>query len=410
MRSLSSVRKDDHVQVRWKNKFWYDCDVIATDDDDSPTCIMIRWRGWAQKYSQWVGDPTEVRKPRAAADLALETAKKLHTKIHNHEIVDGEVLFMPEKVVGQRTRDRKLEYHVKWLGYENHPQEYTWEPPDNIPNEYIDAFDAEQLAKQRRKQPPKRKREAPAAVPFSVQAVAGVAQAVRDQRRDDAEDLEETAARAMTKRLRTQAAPGKQAQQLFSAECSAERFVALWERARQHAAREVPSGVLDEQVSQIKAVKGGSGGANVEDRFTILNPSVLHPIVEPFNVGPRASGDIYFRDASVAMQLVGPFTFSWTTARGVARPRRLLRVFGFLSKASFISAATTTIELPTFTDKDTDKGRAWKEQHLIAQICSRGGAAAHRRGRAAAACSDVAEFANGWPAVRRINVLRFKCL
>ena len=366
MRSLSSVRRDDHVQVRWKNKVWYDCDVIAIDDDDSPTSIMVRWRGWAQKYNEWVGDPAQVRKPRAADDLALETAKKLHKKIHNHEIVDGEVLFLPEKVVGRRMRARKLEYRVKWLGYEEHPQQYTWEPPDNIPNEYIDAFDAEQLAKQRRKQPPKRKREAPAAVPFSVQAVAGVAPAVRDQRRDDAEDLEETAARAMAKRLRTQAAPGKQAQLLFSAECSAERFVALWDRARQHAAREVPGGVLDEQVSQIKAVKGGSGGADVEDRFKILNPSVLHPIVEPFNVGPRASGDLYFRDASTAMQLVGPFSFSWTTARDVARPRRLLRVFGFLSKASFISAATTKIELPTFTEKDTAEGRAWKEQHLIA--------------------------------------------
>ena len=158
MRSLSSVRKDDHVQVRWKNKVWYDCDVIAIDDDDSPTSIMVRWRGWAQKYNEWVGDPAQVRKPRAADDLALETAKKLHKKIHNHEIVNGEVLFLPEKVVGRRMRARKLEYRVKWLGYEEHPQQYTWEPPDNIPNEYIDAFDAEQLAKQRRKQPPKRKR------------------------------------------------------------------------------------------------------------------------------------------------------------------------------------------------------------------------------------------------------------
>ncbi len=43
LRSLSTVKTDDHVQVRWKNNIWYDCDAIETDDDDSPTTICIRW-------------------------------------------------------------------------------------------------------------------------------------------------------------------------------------------------------------------------------------------------------------------------------------------------------------------------------------------------------------------------------
>ena len=66
------------------------------------------------------------------------------------------------------------------------------------------------------------------------------------------------------------------------------------------------------------------------------------------------------------MQLVGPITFRWTTTRGVERPRRLLRVTGYLSRSMFINATTTTHELPDFTQKDTAEGRAWKEAHLIA--------------------------------------------
>ena len=199
MRSLSSVREGDHVQVKWKNKFWYDADVVGTDDDDAPTSIYISWCGWAKRHDEWVDDPARVRKPRTEAELAVETAQKIHKKIINYEIVDGEVLFHVEKVLGKRTRSRKVQYQVKWLGYENHPHEYTWEPPSNIPDEYIDEFEAEQLAAQQRNQRnqrTQRKRERPAAVPFSVQAVAGVEQAVREQRRDDAEDLEEAIGRA----------------------------------------------------------------------------------------------------------------------------------------------------------------------------------------------------------------------
>ena len=39
-------------------------------------------------------DPALVRMPRAVADLALETARKIDGKLKNHEVVDldGEVL------------------------------------------------------------------------------------------------------------------------------------------------------------------------------------------------------------------------------------------------------------------------------------------------------------------------------
>ena len=50
----------------------------------------------------------------------------------------------------------------------------------------------------------------------------------------------------------------------------------------------------------------------------------------------------------------------------VATPRRLLRVGGYVNKFSFLSADTRKFELPTYTEKDTAKGRAWKDGYLIA--------------------------------------------
>ena len=182
-------------------------------------------------------------------------------------------------------------------------------------------------------------------------------------------------ARAMAKRLRTQAVPSKQALQLFTIECSEARYVALWGRLRARGQQEAPDGELSEQVSEITAFKGGSGGVDVNDRYEVFNPSVLQPILEPYNVGARASGDIFFRDDSTAMQLVGPFVISFTTTRGVERPRRprrprrlrrLLRVFGYLSKSTFVNANTTMVKLPDFTQKDNEEARSCRNAHMLA--------------------------------------------
>ena len=48
----------------------------------------------------------------------------MYKKIQNFEIVDGEVLYAVDKVVGKRSHGAKR-WKVKWLGYEGHPQEYT---------------------------------------------------------------------------------------------------------------------------------------------------------------------------------------------------------------------------------------------------------------------------------------------
>jgi hypothetical protein len=39
-------------------------------------------------------------------------------------------LFMVERILGQRDRKGKLEYHIKWLGYD--ASHNSWEPQDNI--------------------------------------------------------------------------------------------------------------------------------------------------------------------------------------------------------------------------------------------------------------------------------------
>ena len=39
-------------------------------------------------------------------------------------------LFMVERILGQRERKGKLEYHIKWLGYDT--SHNSWEPHDNI--------------------------------------------------------------------------------------------------------------------------------------------------------------------------------------------------------------------------------------------------------------------------------------
>jgi len=43
---------------------------------------------------------------------------------------DGNEVYLVEAIVGRRVRNRKIEYRVRWLGYnENHD---TWEPKHNL--------------------------------------------------------------------------------------------------------------------------------------------------------------------------------------------------------------------------------------------------------------------------------------
>ena len=37
-----------------------------------------------------------------------------------------------EDIVDSRIRGRALQYKVKWKGYENQQDEYTWEPAENV--------------------------------------------------------------------------------------------------------------------------------------------------------------------------------------------------------------------------------------------------------------------------------------
>jgi len=69
----------------------------------------------------------------------LEPSKRNH--IPNRVIpppppieVDGEEEHEVSEVVDSRIRYRKINYRVRWLGWEGTPEEYSWEPPENLEN------------------------------------------------------------------------------------------------------------------------------------------------------------------------------------------------------------------------------------------------------------------------------------
>ena len=48
---------------------------------------------------------------------------------------ENEPLFLVERILGQRERKGKLEYHIKWLGYD--ASHNSWEPQENILDEKL---------------------------------------------------------------------------------------------------------------------------------------------------------------------------------------------------------------------------------------------------------------------------------
>lgn len=71
----------------------------------------------------------------------------------NEDDLGGEE-YVVEKIVGRRTKGGKIEYHLKWKGYES--SENTWEPKENLDcPELIEAY--EEAERQKKKAPEKKK-------------------------------------------------------------------------------------------------------------------------------------------------------------------------------------------------------------------------------------------------------------
>ena len=80
---------------------------------------------------------TPIRKPKTAQVIEPPTLES------DDELDDGQ--YRVEKLVGKRTRRKKVEYLVKWAGYPD--SDNTWEPLENISEDLIHNFEQENRKK-----------------------------------------------------------------------------------------------------------------------------------------------------------------------------------------------------------------------------------------------------------------------
>ena len=78
--------------------------------------------------------PAAVDTP-AGAKPAAKPAKPSQNGARGGTSAENEPLFLVERILGQRERKGKLEYHIKWLGYD--ASHNSWEPQENILDEKL---------------------------------------------------------------------------------------------------------------------------------------------------------------------------------------------------------------------------------------------------------------------------------
>ena len=190
---ISEAHVGDRVEAKDRTGHWWPGKVAKVDFDRAAPRIKVTLDGWATKYDEWLSDAARVRKPIGAGKTALGRVKKMYGGTTGATVVDVEVLFEIAEVVSVRTSGKKP-IRVRWAGWEGKRGEFSWEPRQAELKPFVDKF-----LKKKAKEARARRKRMPA-VPYTVTIASAAPQAVQDQRRDDANDLEDAIYRACAKR------------------------------------------------------------------------------------------------------------------------------------------------------------------------------------------------------------------
>ena len=278
----------------------------------------------------------------------LENAETLHGDTVGAIVAAGEVFFEVDKLTAVRRRGAKQQYLVKWKGYEGHEYEYTWEAAKDVHHEYIELFQAEQLRAKK-----KRKREQTMlGTPHTIAVAGGAPRELQEQRRDDADWIEEDMARAAVKFMKKQSTVSTKARLICTRAISESAYLALHARCRAAAETHVTNEQPTTVVEAIKAKAGSRGGAKVIDQFRILNEKVVDEMMKPYAKGERASGALYMREKTLGAVAVPPFSFRFE----MKEEERRVRLFGHVATIQPVGAKAR-IDTPAWSTKNPDKWR-----------------------------------------------------
>ena len=148
---LGWVSAQDSVEVRCWDGLWYTATCLETFDYPDTRTVLVTFNGWTKRHDEWIGDASRVRAPRDRDDTLLENDEKKWGDTTGAVVVDGEVFYEVAEVVKVLPRGNKP-CLVRWAGWEGHEHECTWVPKHNVPQEFLDAYEAKQRAKDRKRE------------------------------------------------------------------------------------------------------------------------------------------------------------------------------------------------------------------------------------------------------------------
>ena len=181
--SLSWVKVDDMVEVACDQGYFHVAKVtdVRTERGRRAGEIYVHYPRGSKTWVEWVRAPARVRPHAGNVQRVLDNVKNKHGTNVGHVIVDGDVCFLVERIIGEGRREGKFQYLVEWTG--DYPASY--EPPENIlDDDLIDDWERRKRQAARQKKCKKKKRRPPHVL--TVPSVANASEAVQSQRRDDA--------------------------------------------------------------------------------------------------------------------------------------------------------------------------------------------------------------------------------
>ena len=144
-----------------------------------------------------------MRASTGAVNLELEDVQRRCGTTEGHVIDGNEVVFEVEFLCGKRvTKAGVTEYRVQWAGNYARKDKRSWEPIENIHEDWIATYEAELNGRSRKRTNKKR-------TPYTIQVAGNATAEEKERRADDADIIEEELARAGLQQLERQEGASK---------------------------------------------------------------------------------------------------------------------------------------------------------------------------------------------------------
>eukprot|EP00039_Didymoeca_costata_P014266 m.228439 g.228439 ORF g.228439 m.228439 type:complete len:525 (-) comp15979_c0_seq2:2720-4294(-) len=127
---------------------WFAAVIIGGpkyDRKDDSIKYKVHYKGYKKSSDRWLPDTSEFIQP-VGTFLSVNTDARKNTGV----VAVPENEFIVEEIRDERIKEGKIEYFVKWLGYEEHAGGLTWEPEELVGDcAALDKYEAKKRRRQR---------------------------------------------------------------------------------------------------------------------------------------------------------------------------------------------------------------------------------------------------------------------